>query len=63
MRTVERVEIRWRDFDEKERWKVWWGVTWRWIVVQIALFVLLFIIVWGVSGAAYLSDLRDLNLG
>lgn len=46
--------IMWRDFEEKERWKVMWGVVWRWALIQIGLLVLIFILVYGFSGAAYL---------
>ena len=34
-------DLKWADFSEQERWKVWWGIAWRNIVVYIGFTVLL----------------------
>lgn len=32
--------LRWKDFSQKERWIVFWGVTWRGLIVYLGLILL-----------------------
>ena len=40
-------ELKWKDFSEKERWKVWWGVAWRGAMVYlgVTLLFMLFVLI------------------